>query len=254
MKSLEDASSLLFELSNVTRLEVLTSVESEPRKLSAISKLLDIAIQETSRHLARLVKAKLAKKDAGGFYSLTPVGSQILFMLPTIRFLATNADYFATHSMEKLPNQFKSQVGVLIDSELSPHVMESFKQTETLLRSAEQYIWIMSDQVLSSSLPLLDEALSKGVEFRIILPECIQDMEAGSVEFEHLGKLSQPLRVEKYLEDVDIIIILSEKGALITFPTVEGKSDYLGFSVSNDTAHNWCKDLFLHFWESAKDR
>ncbi len=254
MKSLEDASSLLFELSNVTRLEVLTSIENEPRKLSAISKLLDIAIQETSRHLARLVKAKLAKKDAGGFYSLTPLGKQMCFMLPTIRFLATNADYFVTHSMDKLPNHFKSQVGVLIDSEVSPHVMESFKQTENLLRSAEQYIWIMADQVLSSSLPLIDEAISKGLEFRIILPECIQDMEEDSIEFEHLGKISQPLRVERCLEDVDVILILSEKGALITFPTVEGKNDYLGFSVSNDTAHDWCKDLFLHFWESAKSR
>jgi predicted transcriptional regulator len=42
-----------------------------------------------------------------------------------------------------------------------------------MLQEANEYIWIMSDQILTSTVPIIGERLKRGVEFRFIFPETI---------------------------------------------------------------------------------
>ena len=58
---------------------------------------------------------------------------------------------------------------------------------------------------------------------------------------------------EKMLERLDTYLFMSEKEvAVLAFPTLNGKFDYLGFASTDERAHKWCSDLFLHYWERAE--
>ncbi len=46
---------------------------------------------------------------------------------------------------------------------------------------------------------------------------------------------------------------MSEKEvAYISFPTINGRFDYLGFTSKDEGAHHWCNDVFLFYWEEAR--
>ena len=50
-----------------------------------------------------------------------------------------------------------------------------------------------------------------------------------------------------------IFIAMSEKEvAALAFPSAEGRFDYLGFTASDEEAHRWCRDLYLHYWDAAR--
>jgi predicted transcriptional regulator len=56
------------------------------------------------------------------------------------------------------------------------------------------------------------------------------------------------------LVEAGLIIYMSEKElALLCFPEVDGRFDYMGFTATAPDAHAWCRDVFLHYWEQGKD-
>ena len=40
----------------------------------------------------------------------------------------------------------------------------------------------------------------------------------------------------------------------VSFPTMDGRFDYLGFASTDEKAHEWCRDLFERLWESAEEK
>lgn len=81
--------------------------------------------------------------------------------------------YFATHTLSCLRHEFISRLGDLVKCTLEDDVMRNFYSLENMIQEAQDYIWILSNQILMSSQPLLVEAVKRGVEFRFILPEDI---------------------------------------------------------------------------------
>jgi hypothetical protein len=60
---------------------------------------------------------------------------------------------------------------------------------------------------------------------------------------------------EGLLERLDVYLYLSEKAvAILCFPLLDGRFDYLGFSSANGRAHKWCRDLFEYYWGRARSR
>ena len=61
---------------------------------------------------------------------------------------------------------------------------------------------------------------------------------------------------ERFLMDeFDIYLYMSEKEvAVVGFPQMDGKFDYLGFSSSDDRMRDWCEDLFEYYWEKSRPR
>jgi predicted transcriptional regulator len=48
---------------------------------------------------------------------------------------------------------------------------------------------------------------------------------------------------------------MSEKEvAILSFPTLHGKFDYLGFTSKDDETRKWCNDLFMYYWERAEPK
>jgi predicted transcriptional regulator len=244
---LEKFCNLLFELSHEDRLRIIFELQEKPMKLTYLSEKLDLKVQETSRHLSRLSDAKLITKDVEGFFHLTPYGEHVIKLLPGFDFLCKNRNYFTTHRSSHLPEAFVNRIGELKECSFTDDVMVAFHKVNKLIEEAEEYVWIISSQILMSTLSYLEGAIKRGVKFRLILPEDLVPPPG----FKPIPII--PNRIERRtLHRVDIVIVMSEKLARIAFPTADDKMDHIGFGSTDEISHQWCKELFEYYWTKAK--
>jgi predicted transcriptional regulator len=252
---------LLFELSNEDRLRILHQLNKKAMNVTNLSRALGLTTQESSRHVSRLGEVGLTQKDVDGFHHLSPYGKLILKQLPGLEFTSRHRDYFNTHFLERLPLEFVSRLGELADSIQTDDIMVAFHNMETMMQEAEEYIWVITDQYLMSTLPLLCEAFEREVKVKTIDPKhwvpplklkkSIRTEDAKAVWQARTTGLVE----ERMLERLDINLYMSEKEvSTLAFPTVDGKFDYLGFSSIDKRAHKWCSDLFRHYWERAETK
>ncbi len=95
--------SLLFELSHPGRLNILHILKEEPMRLSQLSKRLEVTTAEVSRHLDRLGKTRLIKRDSENIYSITSFAAIILSEVAKFDFLTKHIDYFLKHDLSIIP-------------------------------------------------------------------------------------------------------------------------------------------------------
>jgi predicted transcriptional regulator len=241
---LETTCKLLFELSSNERMNVLLGLQKQRMKLSHISKKLDMTVTEASRHLQRLSEAKLIQKDVDGSYGLSPFGTLTLSLLLGLNFVSENRQYFLEHDVSYLPSEFISRIGELSASSLGTRdIMTGFRLAEIMLQEASEYIWILSDQVLTSGVPIIGEKVKSGVEFRFIFPENLVPPP---------GVKPVPGTQRRNLSRVEEIILMTDKEAWFGFPDLNGKIDYALFIGKDPRFHKWCRDLFQYRWEQAK--
>jgi predicted transcriptional regulator len=252
---LKKFSSLLFELSSIDRLDILFLLEKTPLKLSHISNKLDFTVQETSRNITRLSEAKLIIKDTDSAFHLTPYGEEVLHLLSGYKFLFKNRDYFQTHNLDKLPEQFRAGLSILDQCESVNDVMISFHNVEMMIADASELVWILTDQVLASTIPPLVQAIERGVEFRLLMPMAYAPSDdirklVDNPVFERAGRKKK--LANRFLNAIDAFLCLSEREvAAIAFPNLNGRLDYLGFRSPNDSVVEWSKALYSHYWEKA---
>jgi len=249
----EELCNLFFELSNEDRLNILYELGKEPLRMSYLSNKLDFTVQETSRNLSRLSEEGLIRKDNSGFFSLTPYGEQALKLLPGFKFISSNREYFKNHKLSTIPYEFAISIASLADCDYTGDVMTAFFKIENMIKEAEEYVWILVDQILASALPLLSDAIKRGVHFRLILPHDISPSdELHELVHLHFSEATENVIDGRFLENIDIVLSMSEKEvAALSFPDLGGNFDYLGFNTKNEKAHTWSKKLFNYHWEKA---
>ncbi len=258
---MENVCNLFFELSNENRLSIMLELEKEPLKLTHVSKKLDLTSSDTHRQLSRLSAAKLVVKDVEGFFNLTPFGEQALKWIPGYTFISDNSDYFQSHSLSNLPHDLLLRLGDLSDCLFSNDALVSVSSIESMIKEAEEYIHTIHDQFLLSVYPLASEAVKRGVNIKTIDPVVYSPslQIKGEVSEKDKKILSQALKegglVPRTIEQFDIFLWMSEKEvAILSFPTLDGKFDYTGFTSSNNRVLSWCNDLLKHYWERAKPK
>jgi predicted transcriptional regulator len=255
---MENVCNLFFELSNENRLRIMLELEKEPLKLTHVSRKLNLTSSDTHRQLSRLLEMQLVVKDVEGFFSLTPVGEQALIWIPGFRFISDNSEYFQSHILSNLPHNLLLRLGDLSDCLFSNDALVSVSNIETIIREADNYIHTIHDQFLLSVYPLASEAVKRGVQIKTIDPVVYSPslQIKGEVSEVDQKTLSQALKegdlVPRMIEQFDVFLWMSEKEvAILSFPTLDGKFDYIGFTSSNDRALTWCNDLFRYYWERA---
>ncbi len=252
---MEALHSFLFELAGEDRLNILLELKNKPLRLSYLSKKLNFTVQETSRNISRLAEAKLITKETDGCFRLTPYGEETLDLLAGFNFLVQHRDYFVTHTLSTIPKEFSYSIASLNGSHLVDDVMVAFSNVEKMIQKAEEYIWILSNQILVSTLPYLQESLKRGVEFKLILPIGVAPPK-DALERMFNPIFLQALKAGKFenrlLEKIDVLICLSERevGAL-GFLNAEGKMDYHGFHAEDELSFTWTKALYSHYWNLA---
>jgi len=263
---MKDLRLLLFELSSEDRLTILNMLREQPMNVTGLSRRVDLAVQETSRHLARLENVGLTDRDSDGLHHVSMYGELVTRNLPGLDFISKNKDYFSTHSLNDIPQEFISRLGDLGESTAVDDVVLGFYNVNRMLRSAEKFIWTITDRYIVSQLPIFVEATRRGVvlkniELAPLVPVVPQnEVKGGSfLDQEQLGELKKGRedgRVqENVLDKLDIYLFMSEKEvACLAFPLKSGKMDYLGFRAEDDNAKKWCADIFNYYWGLSTPR
>jgi len=256
--SMESLCDLLFEVSNEDRLSILRLLLGEPLTITAISRELDITTQEASRHTSRLGEVGLTEKDPEGNHHLTPYGRLTLEQIRGVEFTARHKDYFRSRTIVDLPASFILSFGEMAESRYLDDVMVVVHNVEKLIREAEEYIWDVNLPYISSAFPYIKDAFERGVEGRFLhgedlsLPAAMMDDRSRVLEEGFITKIRGTGLYKERLLDVGLILYMSEKEvALLSFPQRAGRYDFYGFTTTNEAAHKWCSDLFMHYWEKA---
>jgi predicted transcriptional regulator len=250
---------LLFELSNEYRHGILLLLQERPFRITDMAKELSLTYPEIRRHVSRLQDIGLIQRDMNGFYRLTPYGDTALLILMEYQFLASNGEYFKTHSLSNIPTQFVKQIGELYDSRKIDDAMNFLRHTESLFNESEDYVWMLVDQFPITSLSTIVKTIERGVQFRIIEPrERILDPDLAALTSDEIQALIRargtPLVEQRMLDEVKVLLCLSDNTFVLAFPTSDGKFDYKGFTETNETALRWCRALFQHYWDEAEPR
>ena len=239
---MSSAAGLLFELANADRLTILSEVEQQPLKLSQLARKLSATVQETSRHLERLSKARVIEKDSTASYRVTPFGALVLSLLPSFEFLQQRRDFFLSHDLSHLPQGFAQRIGELSESEVVVRLDDALAHAEHIIREAEQYTWLMSDQNVRQSYP---HQHPEQVSRKLIVPREI-DLQT----FQQMRKEKGPEPEIGFLDDVIVTIVMNEKTALVGFPSLDGRMDFTqGFAGKASKFHEWCRSLYSFYWD-----
>jgi predicted transcriptional regulator len=254
-RKLKELGRLLFELSNEDRLRILRELEKNPMKLSRVSERFGFTVPETARNMSRLAEADLISKDSDGCFHLTPFGEQALRFLPGYEFITKHKKYLKTHTLSTLCPIYLADIGVLASSEFVDQFTFTLFNIENLIRESEEFVWVITDQIPASVLPIYMDTLKRGVECRKIMPRNASIptaiFEMGNDPAFTTAAREQKLE-SRYLDEIDLVLGLSEKVALVMFPDLEGKFDYVSFRTEDAEALNWAKSLFLYYWNKAK--
>jgi predicted transcriptional regulator len=253
---MERLAELLFILASIDRLTLLSEIITmEKQRLSQLTTKLSATPQETSKHLTRLRAAKLVEKDSDGFFSLTAFGKIIVNLLPPIRFLAQNREYFLSHDISSLPLEFIERLGELQEGQYGEKVGSILAHTQQVVQDAEKYIWLMADHPLGGEEYVTGSRKlesSSSVTWRVIIPadSSIDWTRLRTSAGSHKGRIEYCLIEDP--NDIKAGIALNEKIAGLTFPNATGKLDFnSGFGSNNPIFRKWCQDLFEFHWNRA---
>ena len=241
-----DISDLLFLISSETRLEIIKKIQDSPSSQTNLAKAMDMVIPEASRHLAKLVEAKLVGKNEQNFYEISNFGRLVLATLPTLEFLVKNREYFVTHNINELPLEFIYRLGELENAEYKTTVSNILRHIEQVLEEAQEFVWLMADQPLINPKSLLENFENNKVRLRII--------RKGNLDVARIIQRKLGDRVE--IADANVIfagMALNEKTAGIVFNNNDGTVDFnSGFAATDLKSYKWCFDFFSHNWEQNK--
>lgn len=260
---MEQLCNLLFEVSNEDRLRILHLLHQKSMNVTQLSQALDLSSQEASRHLSRLNKTGVTLKEVNGKYHLTHYGKLLLTQLQGIDFISNHQKYFIDHTLDQLPPPYIHRIGELVSSTLVDDIMVVFTNIENLIRDAEEYLLVITDQYLPSYIPLHIAAWERGVKERDIevknwvvpirIKESVRDEKAYIQRIHHARDTG--MLEERMLDHLDVSLFMSEKEvAVIAFPIQNSRFDYFGFTSTDDRARAWCRDIFQHYWEQAYPR
>jgi predicted transcriptional regulator len=261
LEKIEKLCDILFELSNEDRLQILLNLSENPSNLTHLSKKLDLTTQETSRHISRLTELNLTRKNTQGLFQINPVGRLLLTQMRDMELVSRHLEYFNNHKTEHLPVKFTSRLGELVNATYVNDVMVVLHSMEKVISEAEEYIWSMTSQYPANAYSLFADAMRRGVVLYAIEkegyspPPQILDYIPKKVKEDIARLRREGLAIDRLLNDIDIHIFMNEKEvASVAFPLHDGRFDYLGFTSKNPQVHNWCHDVYEHYWELSKPR
>ncbi|PVX23618.1 MAG: hypothetical protein CW716_11745 [Candidatus Bathyarchaeum sp.] len=233
----EGIDKLFFELASESRLDILRKLNEKSWKMNDLARKLDLTTTESFRQLQRLKEAALVEKQPDGKYAITAYGQLVLQLSASLEFVFEHKQYFLTHNVAQIPQEFVSRIGELSKASLVMGMVESVTKSSTTIGEAEQFMWGISPEPIPSPFDEVAKQIPKGVEYRIISPQ---------------PPVRMPNLENRTLSDVPVIMAVTEKEATLSFRFIGGRVDYACFSGSDPMFLNWVKELFLYYWNKGK--
>jgi predicted transcriptional regulator len=149
-----------------------------------------------------------------------------------------NRRYFLEHDVRNIPYEFYNRLGELLDSTLEIDAVRVLDQVTTMLKEAGEYIWAQSYHISPNHIPILEKKVQEDVDFRGIYP----------TDFKLTSTLVNYLR---FLEKINLRILVTEKEAMVGFLHLSGQPDYSAFFSIDSKFIKWCKDIHKYYWQTA---
>jgi len=240
----EGVERLFTELSSQTRLAILRELQSKPLRMQETARKLNLTDTETFRQLQRLCEATLIQKKPDGTYNVTNYGRLMTELSPSMEFAFKHKKYFLEHDIWKLPHPFITRLGDLSKANLNVGLAENVNRLEEMTKSAQEYVWSMTDQNISSLSHAMAERLLNGVKFRSIIHEKMIGTPLVQLTS---GKNSE----RRTLPDIPAILVITEKEACLSLFLFDGRTDYAAFFGQDPIFLRWVIDLFVYCWDRA---
>ncbi len=250
---------LLFEMSNENRYMILLILREQSRRITDLTRQMNLTTTEVRRHVSRLTEAGLIQRDLEGYYHLTPYGETSLLLFQEFEFLSSNREYFKTHNPLSIPMEFVKQVGKLRKATVVPNAMDFIRYTQNLLKESEKQVSILVDQFPMNLLPNIVDAIDRGVLIKIIESKNqILEPDFFKLTSEETRALhrtrSTHLYERRMLENVRLQFFLSESSCILCFPLNDDQFDYTGFLCEEEASLEWCNEFFDYHWDQATAR
>ncbi|HEX9341339.1 MAG TPA: ArsR family transcriptional regulator [Thermoplasmata archaeon] len=239
----------LFEIASDERLGILSAIAEKPLKHAQIARHLDLTGSETTRHLTRLVSVGLVSKNPRSEYGPTNLARLLSVGIPFFDFLATHRDFLLSHDVLVLPREFVERLGALSQGSFTSGTYKVVAFQEQSLRAVKRRTWVMSEHAFEQGIPILQEKASSGADVRVIRPrggfeEVVPALSGASRNY--------PVRL---LDETRIFLAVLDDIAGVCFPALDGKVDMSTMLLLQDpSGYRWAADLFLYFWERARER
>jgi len=202
LENQEGIERLFFKLASESRLGILRELVKKNWKMNDIARKLDLTTTETFRQLQRLSEALLVQKQPTGTYAITQYGRLMLQLSSSLEFVFKHKQYFLTHDVWRLPQQFVNRIGEFSQANLRMGMLESTTKSSQMIGEAKQYMWGVSAEPLPQSFEAIAKQIPKGVEYRILSPQ---------------PPAKLPNLENRTLSDIPVVMAITEKEAAICF-------------------------------------
>ena len=249
---IDETADYILDLASSQRLSILFKLLEKNFTPTELAKKLDSTKQEVHRNFTRLTESGLIEKNNDGRYSLTTFGEVVCAQVPTLVFLSQNRKYFEEHSFGEIPHKFKMRCGQLAGGNHIKGVAKVLEQWKSIYKNADEYIYEIFAEVPLDLIEPLVKNVKKGVKFNYIFSESVVVPEGRKSLLKKLGfdkLVAKGLVERKMAENVQTVLVLSEKEACVLFPDKNGESDIREMFYSDDPMfHEWCLDYFRYCW------
>ncbi len=239
-------SDIHFQLSSADRRRIIEELQAQNLKLSEVARKLDMTATEALRQLQRLTDAGLLEKTSDGKYRSTPYSRLVLESSTAMEFLSKHREYFLDHDTSLIPPQFRARFGDLSKTVLLPDAIANLNTGNEILKNAEKWIDVMSEQRLEQHGRILTQRLSEGINIRFVHKESlIESMKEELIAPKQLAE-------RRFIARICAVMILTDKSAGIALPKLDGKMDYQVFHGTDPESMKWAGDLFEDQWNKAR--
>jgi hypothetical protein len=140
-----------------------------------------------------------------------------------------------------IPLKFRSRIGALSSGKYISDTLTTLRNYWDIINNAEEFTY----SIKTNPMPVLQDEHTEihQVENWSILQGGYEDVEG--------WLLVEGVR-RRFLEKVEVFLLVTEKEALFGLPFLNGKMDYSAFVSEDPDFREWCKDLFQYYWDKAK--
>jgi predicted transcriptional regulator len=252
MSKSEEFYALLFEVSNEDRDMILSILSKEKKRVSDLSRELNLTYPEIRRHISRLLNIGLILRDIEGFYHLTPYGETCITLFDEFDFISKQREYFKSHTPTNIPPVFLKRLSELSRHHFVDNFMEFLTFIGEKINEANEFVWLCIDQYPLMAIDSLLNSVERGVKVRIIEPNRLS---GPNVTFEDKHILTLGSKVSDVMVKVhdrkDVYLFISDVGSAVSFPSGDS-FDYAGFTVTEREFGVWGEDIFNHYWKNAE--
>lgn len=200
----------------------------------------DITATEASRQIQRLLDDQIISKQPDGAYTLTNYGKLLLHFFPSLEFISQYRAYFLNHDIWRLPSQFISRIGELNGSTLCEEIAAVIDRIGNMMSSAEEYVWVLTDQAVNAHSSVMVDQVAKGIKFRSLIHERMLN----SSQVRVFGKSVE----RRVMPSIPALVVKTDKEAFFSLLALDGTLQHSGFFGGDKQFMAWVEDFYLYFW------